>query len=628
MKKIISIQSARVVNDSPKARRLVKTFDAQVTLSALEFKTVEKFVEKCLEHVPQHIARALVDEYARRMNKAIDYDKIQQKKNKTASEITQAVISAENARTKSANIYLRNASRKIQSVVRRLPFENKAALLREEIAENEARLAAAHCLQVVQSLQGVTGDYGQKLLLALRECERFTTGRGVKIVINDINNHEAIEAALVRYVNDEWWIAKYARIRAEAREYINIVQGLVGKGRQEYASNQCVSEYRQQRASNEAYLALMDVIDEETQEAFCLKDIADKSTANPELRRVELMVRCRGLEELAEDLGYQAFFVTWTTPSKYHRNSDKWNGSKPSETQKYLCGQWAKCRAAIKRKNIDWFGVRVAEPHSDSTPHWHLLVFTAKSDAAIMRGIMSRYAFEHDADENGALKHRFTVEEIDTSKGSATGYIAKYIAKNINAENVQNEPDYDGSGSLSDAVLRVGSWASRWRVRQFQFFGAAAVSVYRECRRLKNSVECKALEAVRLAADSGKWAEFTKALQANPLKLVYGKETQNKYGENVKKITGLISLNSLFEALTRLKSFRLEKRRAAASSGGSRAPWSSVNNCTGSSGSLARLMKTVGISQDFLTLLERGARIVDRGRGFRLCNGQLIEFTP
>ncbi|WP_438696266.1 replication endonuclease, partial [Vibrio parahaemolyticus] len=47
----------------------------------------------------------------------------------------------------------------------------------------------------------------------------------------------------------------------------------------------------------------------------------------PENRRIEMMGRSRGFEELADELEYTARFITWTLPSRYHRNTPKRDGS-------------------------------------------------------------------------------------------------------------------------------------------------------------------------------------------------------------------------------------------------------------------------------------------------------------
>lgn len=94
---------------------------------------------------------------------------------------------------------------------------------------------------------------------------------------------------------------------------------------------------------------------------------------------------------------------------------------------------------------------------------------------------MKRYCFEEDGDEKGALKHRFEIVEIDPNKGSATGYIAKYISKNIDGKDL-DEGVYGENPIV--AAQRVETWASIWAIRQFQQIDGAQVSIWRELRPL------------------------------------------------------------------------------------------------------------------------------------------------
>ncbi|MCX8822505.1 replication endonuclease [Vibrio parahaemolyticus] len=301
-----------------------------------------------------------------------------------------------------------------------------------------------------------------------------------------------------KLISEKWWCGRLNKIRKIMREHLAIAMGQVSSKASPYASWDCVREHQEQQTANYEYIKQCQLLDEETGEEADLWDMVKKSVANPAIRRHELMVRCRGCEEIGNELGLQGLFLTLTTPAKYHNSYKKggfighWNGASPRDAQTYLNNVWQRIRAKLGRKEIRWFGVRVAEPHHDGTPHWHLLIWVKPEDKEAVTEIFVDYATKEDKhelfDKQGEFDHsaRCDVGEIDPEKGTATGYIAKYISKNIDGFAMDDEVSDETGKSVKDMAKNVSAWKSRWNIRQFQFFGGAPVTTYRELRRFAN----------------------------------------------------------------------------------------------------------------------------------------------
>ncbi|MGO3437231.1 MAG: replication endonuclease [Serratia liquefaciens] len=419
---------------------------------------------------------------------------------------------------------------------------------------------------------------------------------------------ENTKPEVMRMMSEDWWLRRLRRHADRWKEHLHIAIGHVSKKATPYASRPTVNDWREQKRRTREFLKSMNLEDEEGNR-FSLIDKYDHSVANPAIRRCELMNRIRGFEDICNEMGFIGEFYTITAPSRFHatnrygHRNRKWCGASPDETQRYLRNVWERARAKLHRKGIRIFGIRVAEPHGDGTPHWHMLLFMRPEVVGQVRDILRAYACVEDADElysERSRKARFHAEAIDPEKGSATGYIAKYISKNIDGYALDGELDDDSGKELKEVAPAVSAWAARWRIRQFQFIGGAPVTVFRELRKMSDHETAVGLSvdfaAVHDAADYGRWAEYVNAqggafVRRDDLivRTYYEPaETTNDYGEDVIRIRGVFSPQVGIDTpiITRTKEWKFVPARAvdlAVDLKGAPAPSrSSVNNCTAS----------------------------------------------
>lgn len=369
-----------------------------------------------------------------------------------------------------------------------------------------------------------------------------------------------------RVTDPRWWVRKIAVADARRAERRRIQAGDVRRGKELYCSDAAVHRWRQSKAAALDYAEQCVVFNDDA-DVLMLADLAARSLSNPANRRAEMFTRIRGMEEFAAEQGDVAVFVTITCPSRMHPASERYDGTTPKQASDYLCGQWARARAALargakSRPAVDVYGMRIAEPHHDGCPHWHALFWLKPDHLGVFRDLMTRYAMQVDGAEPGAATHRITFEEIDPERGSAVGYIAKYIAKNIdgrkqNGGTIGDAVDSDGlsDGDAIATAERVLAWASLWGIRQFQQVGGERIGPYRELRRVDGSVEDGALEKARQAADAGDYRAYLDAARGAGIETEKRREYCNRYGEPVPVVCGVRAGESV--VITRREDWRM-----------------------------------------------------------------------
>lgn len=410
-----------------------------------------------------------------------------------------------------------------------------------------------------------------------------------------------------------------------------------------YCSDFTVERRRSQIFRNHALLETLEAINQEGQ-TYTLAELAELGLANPDHRRAELMLRINDTEAEARRLGHVGMFYTMTAPSKYHPvvasncfRNPKYKGATPRETQQYLQGLWAKIRAKLARENIGIYGIRVVEPHHDGTPHWHLLIWMKPEDEDAVTGTLREYAEEAHHEELfnrwGKTTARFDAKRIDYEQGTAAGYVAKYISKNINGEQFMEMDKY--GHEMKTSAPRIEAWASVWGIRQFQFLGLPSVTVWREVRRLTEKQDqmlkdweaatrphpCAAMRfaQIRKAANAGQWDQFLRLMggpmtkrKDQPIKPWvetkmttgvnietfshatgedYGHEAvvaKGRYGEEQKVTFGLVATGRpgfSSEYMTRVYKWQVRAKGSRAggdfqAEGEAESPWTRVTNCT------------------------------------------------
>lgn len=505
------------------------------------------------------------------------------------------------------------------------------AVERQALADSLLRCGPWHCIDEDQALIDHANAQARAVMIDKSELD---AEKALALAIHRAESHHLTPpkasqiGQLARLACPIWWRRQLRRLTGRRREQRQRILGRVHDRAGIYVSEEGYKRRRAQKYRNAALMEAVNAINE-LEQCYTLAELAELGLANPDNRRAELMLRVADTEREANRLGHVGLFLTLTTPSRFHavhrgtaRVNSKWERAghaDPREAQSYLQNLWARARAFLGRRGLGFYGLRVVEPHHDGAPHWHMLLWCDQQDAGAILGVLRQYALEDNPSEvAGRESVRFDAKMIDPNKGSAAGYVLKYVTKNINGQQFNRQyvagDHLDNYGhDLNSSAPRIEAWAATWGIRQFQFFGLPSVTVWRQTRRLQDAG--KLLEwvedsnpgdaardlmgALWRACDTGDWAEFLRLMggpmtkrEDQPVKpwTIERHKTAEElqtgaYGEVKTAIIGVQVLG--VDCMTQQHFWRVEQGRAVTgfeleglNLEGEAFPWTCVNNCT------------------------------------------------
>ncbi|UMO89592.1 replication endonuclease [Pectobacterium sp. PL64] len=412
--------------------------------------------------------------------------------------------------------------------------------------------------------------------------------------------------ALARVTEPNFWVKTLWRIRCHWMGCRDTARNRVHKMISPYISVRALREFADAQQRMKHFLENNDM--ESDGDRISLETAYNSGNSCPKNRRTELMVRLRHTGEFFTSEGFSGWFLTITLPSRYHANTVSGRENhrctviNPRAGQEELSRIWRNIHRKFARDGIFSAGFRMVEPNHDGTPHWHCVIWFRPEQA---EGALKIFRDRYCAQDYQTIAHnpsiRFKSLPIDPERGAAA-YCAAYVSKNIDGFGLDG--DLEAGLSAVDGATRATAWARLYRIRQFQQFGCVGATAWRELRRLRTApADCDpVLRDFWQAADAGDFGQFIRLSREHGGVSLYradadfsGCELRNQWGEKTTKIRGIcLSASPLVRVQTRTRDWVIVPKQTKQTEGsavsvavrpdavracGTRAPWTSGNNC-------------------------------------------------
>jgi hypothetical protein len=365
---------------------------------------------------------------------------------------------------------------------------------------------------------------------------------------------ETFFSRLARVCDARFW-RRALRVRIiRAREYFFLRLHLIGRGKEVYVSQAAVS-IRASQLKRQAEWMKNTVLIPRFHEGLAEGEeqykplTLEKVMTGPKERFAKLYAFAKAIDTLGQEANLSSAMVTLTLEPEWHPNPSHgtycWNKASPREAHQSLCDRWQAILRDLHRVGIRLSGLRVAEPHQDSCPHWHIwLLYRPEHETAILTTVMkyfpnklkvrapSKRGEKNTKDDRmfdsrqdviderpRPLTHAKEGAQVEVSRinrdiSSGAGYAMKYLLKTVDAGDELNkqvalftEEDAKVESKKKkhrQNAQRVDAFRSLWGINQGQLFGVAkCLTAWDELRRLSIAPKHRALKKLWVLARGG-----------------------------------------------------------------------------------------------------------------------------
>lgn len=375
-----------------------------------------------------------------------------------------------------------------------------------------------------------------RMVLDLLENERRN---GFDLPTITISKHYKNEKLIKVICTEKFWKRSLRNAIKLNRETVFLHLGAVGKNGSKYASDDAIYNWKKRKEAMANFLKNSSVLNPITGETFALEDIA----STPQKRFAQMYTFIKGIEKYSQKKGMNAAMLTLTAPREYHPNPTKginsWEKSgyaTMKEAQDKLKERWHLLDMRFKSGNMERYGARFVEPHSDGCPHWHVLLFYSNKDKQrIQDDICALWTIKEITEKSIAANWK----DINRSVGSAVNYATKYISKNCNLVIDEKDTEETKAFNAIAANMDINNF------RSHQFFGITKCKtlwdMYRKQRN--NDTISDELEIKRRdAACKGDFCEFLELIKTDKPKIITSTK-KDGFGDIVKTNIGYKTIN-------------------------------------------------------------------------------------